>query len=109
MHNRAYALKMKSIKQTIQKLGIKDEVEKGRDILDIWFDSGVSWFCVSEEEVQSDVYLEGLDQYGGWFMSSLLTSTALQSRPPFKSVCPCCCVSILFYSVFFLFCLSIFL
>lgn len=120
-------------------------LEKGSDILDIWFDSGVSWFCVLDEASRApitadeiavsgkysekatlkkedgfggnsgveelsggergrnegisdgvrwnergnvnkvaDVYLEGLDQYGGWFMSSLLTSTALQGTPPFK-------------------------
>ncbi|ESN99013.1 hypothetical protein HELRODRAFT_188978 [Helobdella robusta] len=81
-------------------------LEKGKDILDIWFDSGVSWFavlqgtsfysliivilnydCCDGMKVQvADVYMEGLDQFGGWFMSSLLTSMAIQQRPPFKKL-----------------------
>lgn len=133
----------------LNQLGVSgtEGLEKGSDILDIWFDSGVSWFCVLDEESRApitadeiavsgkysekatlkkedgfggnsgveelsggergrnegisdgvrwnergnvnkvaDVYLEGLDQYGGWFMSSLLTSTALQGTPPFKNL-----------------------
>ena len=135
----------------LQAGGGEEVYEKGSDILDIWFDSGVSWFCVLDGEGMeeegavgrcdsggrvgkakvdggevenkgrdggreagdeeggvggagrsvegscvdqgrgaddarrvADVYLEGLDQYGGWFMSSLLTSTAIQATPPFK-------------------------
>ncbi|HVU44971.1 MAG TPA: isoleucine--tRNA ligase [Terracidiphilus sp.] len=73
------------------------------DILDVWFDSGVSWLAVSEsdEELQSIyksfqteggagrpevLYLEGGDQHRGWFHSSLLTSVALRGRAPYSHV-----------------------
>lgn len=59
------------------------DLEKGRDILDIWFDSGVSWYCVLEDKM-ADLYLEGVDQFTGWFQSSLMTSVALQGKAPYK-------------------------
>nr|CAD7407887.1 unnamed protein product [Timema cristinae] len=59
------------------------ELEKGQDILDIWFDSGISWSCVLEDKV-ADLYLEGIDQFTGWFQSSLLTSVALKDRAPYR-------------------------
>ncbi|XP_078491947.1 isoleucine--tRNA ligase, mitochondrial isoform X1 [Ciona intestinalis] len=67
-----------------------DEYERGSDILDIWFDSGVSWDCVLRDNknrtTQADFYIEGKDQYGGWFQSSLLTSVGLQGVAPYKNL-----------------------
>ena len=54
--------------------------------MDIWFDSGASWNCVLPENKQADVYMEGIDQFGGWFQSSLLTSVAITSKAPYKLV-----------------------
>ncbi|XP_052785641.1 isoleucine--tRNA ligase, mitochondrial-like [Mya arenaria] len=62
------------------------DFEKGGDILDIWFDSGSSWAAVLARGQQADVYMEGTDQFGGWFQSSLLTSVALHDRAPYKSL-----------------------
>ncbi|MGW8195427.1 MAG: isoleucine--tRNA ligase [Desulforhopalus sp.] len=63
---------------------------KEEDILDVWFDSGVSHAAVCEQrdELQSpaDLYLEGSDQHRGWFQSSLLTSTGTRGQAPFKGV-----------------------
>ena len=60
------------------------------DSLDVWFDSGVTHFAVSEqrfeEGVIADLYLEGSDQHRGWFQSSLLTSIAMNARAPYKAV-----------------------
>ncbi|XP_024942364.1 isoleucine--tRNA ligase, mitochondrial isoform X2 [Cephus cinctus] len=61
------------------------QLERGQDILDIWFDSGISWSTVLPEK-QADLCLEGIDQLTGWFQSSLLTSVALQGRPPYKAL-----------------------
>jgi len=52
--------------------------------LDIWFDSGISWSSVLPLNKQADLYLEGIDQFGGWFQSSLLTSVACTGRSPYK-------------------------
>ncbi|XP_040207354.1 isoleucine--tRNA ligase, mitochondrial [Rana temporaria] len=63
------------------------EYEPGRDVLDIWFDSGTSWAHVLEDaEQRADVYIEGKDQLGGWFQSSLLTSVASRNKAPYKNV-----------------------
>lgn len=63
------------------------EYAPGQDILDIWFDSGTSWSCVLQDTQQrADLYLEGKDQLGGWFQSSLLTSVATRSKAPFRTV-----------------------
>ena len=63
---------------------------KESDILDVWFDSGVSHAAVLErrDNLQSpaDLYLEGSDQHRGWFQSSLLTSVATKDRTPYKGV-----------------------
>ncbi|MGL4367442.1 MAG: isoleucine--tRNA ligase [Brevinemataceae bacterium] len=61
---------------------------KEEDILDVWFDSGVSHYAVLEKNSSfpADLYFEGNDQYRGWFQSSLWTSIGINSRPPFKSV-----------------------
>ena len=67
------------------------EFVKEMDILDVWFDSGVSHAAVLEERGQlqwpADLYLEGNDQYRGWFQSSLLTSVATTGKAPYKAVC----------------------
>ena len=63
--------------------------EKVTDILDVWFDSGVTHACVLHaEDLQfpADLYLEGSDQHRGWFQSSLLTSMAMNGSPPYKGV-----------------------
>lgn len=66
------------------------EFRKETDILDVWFDSGVSHAAVLErrEELRSpaDLYLEGSDQHRGWFQSSLLTSVGTRGRAPYKGV-----------------------
>ena len=63
---------------------------KGKDILDVWFDAGVSQFAVLERrdylKSPADLYLEGSDQYRGWFQSSLIPALALRGRPPYKTV-----------------------
>lgn len=51
--------------------------------MDIWFDSGVSWSAVLPEG-KANLCLEGYDQFNGWFQSSLITSVALQERPPYR-------------------------
>ncbi|MCP5494426.1 MAG: isoleucine--tRNA ligase [Leptospiraceae bacterium] len=60
------------------------------DILDVWFDSGVSNFVVLDYDKQgtppADLYLEGSDQHRGWFQSSLWPSVALRNIPPYKTV-----------------------
>ncbi|MGB8472744.1 MAG: isoleucine--tRNA ligase [Candidatus Acidiferrum sp.] len=60
---------------------------KENDILDVWFDAGSSHLAVLKpEEWPADVYLEGPDQYRGWFQSSLLIGVALRGGAPYKSV-----------------------
>ncbi len=60
------------------------------DTLDVWFDSGVSHFCVlkQREELRdpADMYLEGSDQHRGWFQSSLLTHVAMYGTAPYREV-----------------------
>lgn len=64
--------------------------KKETDILDVWFDSGVSHVAVLEArnylEWPADLYLEGSDQHRGWFHSSLLTAVGLRGRAPYKTV-----------------------
>jgi len=62
--------------------------EKGVDIVDVWFDSGVSHQAVLKplKELPADLYLEGSDQHRGWFQSSLIPSMAIDDKPPFKAV-----------------------
>lgn len=61
-----------------------------KDILDVWFDSGVSHVAVLKAREglhwPADLYLEGSDQHRGWFQSSLLTSMALFNAPPYRRV-----------------------
>lgn len=66
------------------------EFRKETDIMDVWFDSGSTHAAVCEvrEELgwPADLYLEGSDQYRGWFQSSLLTAVASRGRAPYRSV-----------------------
>ncbi|MEG1996620.1 MAG: isoleucine--tRNA ligase, partial [Oscillospiraceae bacterium] len=68
-----------------------NEFTKEKDIMDVWFDSGVSHAAVVDERENlsypADLYLEGADQYRGWFQSSLLTSVAWKGTAPYKAVC----------------------
>ncbi len=67
-----------------------NEFRKEEDILDVWFESGVSHQAVLKERnnlsFPADLYLEGSDQHRGWFQSSLITSTALENKAPYKQV-----------------------
>ena len=64
--------------------------EKETDILDVWFDSGVSHAAVLEARPElswpADLYLEGSDQHRGWFHSALLTAVGNRDRAPYKAV-----------------------
>mgnify|MGYP004511515473 FL=1 len=64
--------------------------DKEKDIMDVWFDSGSSHAAVCRKrgylKVPADVYLEGADQYRGWFQSSLLTSVAGGNGAPYKQI-----------------------
>lgn len=69
----------------------KSGFRKEEDILDVWFDSGVSWVPVLRERLQvtdrtNVMYLEGSDQHRGWFQTSLLPAVALTGEPPFQKV-----------------------
>ena len=63
---------------------------KESDIMDVWFDSGSSHAAVCEERDEltwpADLYMEGADQYRGWFQSSLLTAVACTGKAPYKAV-----------------------
>ena len=62
---------------------------KEKDIMDVWFDSGSSWNGVLNErglKYPADLYLEGSDQYRGWFNSSLILSLAVNGIAPYKNV-----------------------
>ena len=66
------------------------DFKKETDIMDVWFDSGVSHAAVLDQRDElsspADLYLEVADQYRGWFQSSLLTSVAAYGRAPYKTV-----------------------
>lgn len=67
-----------------------DSYRKNLDVLDVWFDSGVTNECVLRKNPElnfpADLYLEGTDQYRGWFQTSLLTSMAINHCAPYKTV-----------------------
>lgn len=69
-----------------------ENLEKVYDILDVWFDSGSTWNAVLKSanydagEYQASMYLEGSDQHRGWFQSSLLISTAINHKTPYKNI-----------------------
>lgn len=58
----------------------------GKDIFDVWFDSGVTYASVLEDNKKANIYLEGSDQHRGWFQTSLLTSVGARGHAPYKSV-----------------------
>ena len=67
------------------------QLEKQGDIVDVWFESGVSWAAVADGTLvpagdKVDLYLEGADQHRGWFHSSLLISVASRHQAPYKAV-----------------------
>ena len=66
------------------------DFQKAQDILDVWFDSGVSHRAVFHEMIKSplpaDLYLEGSDQHRGWFQSSLIPSVAMDNKAPYRQV-----------------------
>lgn len=65
---------------------------KEKDIMDVWFDSGSTHASVLEEHGlpwPCDLYIEGADQYRGWFQSSLLTAVATRGGSPYKNCCSC--------------------
>ena len=70
--------------------GKSNGFEKESDIMDVWFDSGSSHAAVCRKRPYlkwpADVYLEGADQYRGWFQSSLLTSVAAGDGAPYKQI-----------------------
>ncbi len=67
-----------------------ERYQKVTDILDVWFDSGTTHATVlrgrDDLEWPADLYLEGSDQYRGWFQSSLLTSMMINGEPPYRGV-----------------------
>jgi isoleucyl-tRNA synthetase len=70
-----------------------DELEPEHDILDVWFESGVSHTSVLKQRdyltYPADLYLEGSDQHRGWFQSSLLTSVGAYGQAPYKGIMSC--------------------
>ena len=66
------------------------QYNKATDTLDVWFDSGVTHYCVLKQRdalaFPADLYLEGSDQHRGWFQTSLLTGLAIENAAPFKKV-----------------------
>ncbi len=64
------------------------EWDKEHNIVDVWFESGVSWLAMRDRDPDTygaiDLYLEGSDQHRGWFHSSLLTSVAIDDRSPYQ-------------------------
>ncbi|MFT3741846.1 MAG: isoleucine--tRNA ligase [Gammaproteobacteria bacterium] len=67
-----------------------DQYQKVTDVLDVWFDSGVTHYGVLQQrpELQwpADLYLEGSDQYRGWFQSSLLTGVGMEGTAPYRMI-----------------------
>jgi isoleucyl-tRNA synthetase len=65
------------------------QFEKEMNIVDVWFESGVSWLAIADQAADHgaiDLYLEGSDQHRGWFHSSLLAGIGVAGRPPYKAV-----------------------
>ncbi|MCD6304512.1 MAG: isoleucine--tRNA ligase, partial [Planctomycetes bacterium] len=68
-----------------------EKLRPGKDIFDVWFESGSSWYAVAvmgglADDIPVDLYLEGSDQHRGWFQLSLLPALAARARAPFKTV-----------------------
>src|SRR5206468_12426619 len=67
--------------------GRREELRPQFYIVDVWFESGVSSFAaLSSQQWPADLYLEGTDQYRGWFQSSLLVGTHARESSPFRAV-----------------------
>ncbi|HYU16753.1 MAG TPA: isoleucine--tRNA ligase [Candidatus Acidoferrum sp.] len=65
------------------------ELEREKDIVDVWFESGSSWFAVANRDpalAKIDIYLEGSDQHRGWFHSSLLIGIVVAGKAPYRQV-----------------------
>ncbi|MFN0250163.1 MAG: isoleucine--tRNA ligase [Kofleriaceae bacterium] len=82
---------------TCKKCGAAaDKLEREKDIVDVWFESGVSWLAMEHrggndggegrDHENIDVYLEGSDQHRGWFHSSLLAAIGVKGRAPYRQV-----------------------
>ncbi len=75
-----------------KKLGVNNKkYTKVLDVLDVWFDSGATCFSIMnpnflKKKNHIDLYLEGTDQYRGWFMSSLIINTAINNSAPYKKI-----------------------
>jgi isoleucyl-tRNA synthetase len=69
-----------------------DRFEREKDIVDVWFESGVSWLAMSARDRDGalhqdiDLYLEGSDQHRGWFHSSLLAGIGVRGKAPYRQV-----------------------
>ena len=69
-----------------------EELEKITDVLDVWFDSGSTWYATLTSRnydagnYPADLYLEGTDQHRGWFQSSMLVSCAINDKAPYKAL-----------------------
>src|SRR5262245_16184851 len=66
-----------------------DQLEREKDIVDVWFESGVSWLAMAARDPEHrniDLYLEGSDQHRGWFHSSLLAGVGVQGKAPYRQV-----------------------
>lgn len=104
LHPNTYEL-MEQVAKLVEKDGVQawydvdpktllgDEAasyNKLNDVLDVWFDAGVTHYCVLEKNEAlrepADLYLEGSDQHRGWFQTSLLTGVAMNERAPYKHV-----------------------
>lgn len=84
-----FELKVEDIlgKDFICKKCGSSEFKKGMDVLDVWFDSGISSFgALRKENWPANMYLEGPDQHRGWFNSSLMLSLAIKDKAPYDKV-----------------------
>ncbi|MEO7730394.1 MAG: isoleucine--tRNA ligase, partial [Kofleriaceae bacterium] len=66
-----------------------EQLVREKDIVDVWFESGVSWLAMAARDPEHkniDLYLEGSDQHRGWFHSSLLAGVGVQGRAPYRQV-----------------------
>lgn len=104
LHPRSFEL-IEEVAKRVEKEGIQawfdleaqeligddaQEFVKVPDTLDVWFDSGTTHYSVigarDEFETRADLYLEGSDQHRGWFMSSMMSSVAMNGKAPYRQV-----------------------
>jgi len=73
---------------TKKYLKTKKQYSKEKDIMDVWFDSGTSYSILKRNNLKfpADLYLEGSDQFRGWFNSSLITSTIVNNKSPYNAL-----------------------